>query len=172
VVGMTELLQSIGIPIQVQNEVKTYKENDMEKIIKQVDSLVESLVARIKVSDDHQAKLNEQQDKLDFAKYELDEVKANLLQREKTLKPIEDIEKVRKEIFALKAEAQLEVSKLRGDREAFEKEKKNHGIENASNKKILEDKISLYNRGAEENKKAKEKLKDKLKTLQDVRAGV
>jgi hypothetical protein len=100
----------------------------------------------------------------------LKKVQAELLSRESAIKPIENAQKVIDNANRIKAEVDLEKSKVAGEWGALKTAQANFKIEKEAGLKDIKDKKELYDRGAKENKIAKDKLDGKLKKIKEASA--
>ena len=144
----------------------------MEKLLEQAKALVDGLSAKTQQADEHLESLNKQQVNQDARTEELNNFQAELLQREANIKPIEDISKTQREAAQSKAEADLEWSKIRGEWDKLDAAKAKHHEECRIEKEAIEGQKVLYNRGAEENKKAADALAEKLKKFKEATGSV
>lgn len=143
----------------------------MKELLEKVQVLFDSLVAKNQQADEHQVVLDKRQVNQDARGEELNNFQAELLQREADIKPIEDIGKTQREATQSKAEADLEWSKIRGEWDKIDAAKAKYHEECRIEKEAIEGQKVLYNRGAEENKKAKEVLDEKLKKFKEATGG-
>lgn len=143
----------------------------MEKLLEQATALVESLIEKNTQVDELAIELGKRQGRQDARQVELDNFQVELLQRENNVKPIENISETQRLATQSKAEADLEWAKIRGEWDKLDQRKAQAAEEIRIGKADIEDKKALYNRGAEENKVAKEKLDKKLKAIQELKVG-
>jgi chromosome segregation ATPase len=139
----------------------------MEKLLEQAQSLVRGLAEEKEQSAKLIADLKTKEIRLDERKIELDSFQAELIQREADIKPIEDIAKTQREATQSKAEADVEWSKIRAEWDKLDKQKAKANEEIRIGKSEIAEKKALYDRGALENKKAKEVLDEKAKKFNE-----
>ena len=142
----------------------------MEKLLEQAQELLATLRNSIRHYNDKEAILIKEQAANDSIKVTLDNFQNELLERESKITPIENIEETRLQANELKANAELEWSKIRAEWDAIDTRKKSDQAEIASDREEVKGQKELYERGSKENAKRKDVLEKKLKALQQ--AGV
>jgi len=142
----------------------------MEKLLEQAQQLVANLRAAIHQYNDKEATLVKEQAANDSIKLTLDNFQSELLEREAKITPVENIEETQRQTAELKANADVEWSKIRAEWDAIDTRKKSDQAEIASDREENKQQKELYERGAKENAKAKDILEKKLKAIQQ--AGV
>ena len=141
----------------------------MEKLLEQAQKLVADLQSsKIDVAN-QKAVLDKQATSQGIVQNTLDEFQVEMLKRESAIKPIENAQEIIDKAASVKAEADLQASKVAGEWGALKTAKDNFKIERAAGKKEIEDKKALYDRGAQENKEAKDKLDERIKKFDEAR---
>ena len=144
----------------------------MEKLLEQAQQLVADLRSKSTDVANQKAVLEKQAKSQVFVQDTLDKFQSELLGRESAIQPIENAQKIIDNAARVKAEADLQASKVAGEWGALKTAKENFKIEQAAGRKDITDKKALYDRGAEENKAAKDKLDERAKKLKEATAGV
>ena len=142
----------------------------MEKLLEQAQALVGELRNKIRHYNDREAILIKEQASNDSIKVTLDNFQYELLERESKITPIENIQEVQAQTTELKANADIEWSKIRAEWNDLATRKKSDQAEIVAARTDVEGQKELYERGAKENAKNKDILQKKLKALQQ--AGV
>jgi hypothetical protein len=144
----------------------------MQKLLEQAQKLVADLnTSKVEVAN-QKAVLDKQANSQAFVQKTLDDFQAELLQRELAVKPIENAQKTIENANRIKAEADLDKSKVAGEWGALKTAKANFKIEQDAGLKHIADQKELYNRGAEENKIAKDRIDERAKKIKEATAGV
>jgi len=141
----------------------------MEKLLKQAQALVADLAQANQDCGKLKVELDARAIRLDERKVELDGVQADLLQREANVTPIENIGATQREAAQSKAEADLEWAKIRGEWEKLDQNKAKFAEEMRIGREQIGEKKALYERGAAENKEAKDKLDKRIKAFDEAR---
>jgi hypothetical protein len=141
---------------------------ELKQLVEQAQGLVDGLLQKGKEIDAFALELGKKEDALTARKVELDNLQAELLQREKNVQPYENVGEALAAAQKAQAEAELELSKARGEREKAEEASKALKIEMDAARSQLAEQKALYERGAKENLKKQEQLDKKLKALQGV----
>ena len=141
----------------------------MEKLLEQAQALVSELRGRIRNYNDKEAILNKEQAANDSVKVTLDNFQSELLERESKITPIENIEETRLQVNELKANADVEWSKIRAEWDAIDTRKKSDQSEIVSGRNDIKEQKELYERGAMENKEKKDKLDERIKKFDEAR---
>ena len=142
----------------------------MQKLLEQAQTLVADLQsAKIEVAN-QKAVLDKQRDSQVIVQKNLDDFQIEILQRENNIIPIENAQKTIDSAEAIKAEADLQASKVAGEWGALKAAKQKHESECQAELNKIEDDKELYARGAKENAIVREKLDARLKKLAE--AGV
>jgi hypothetical protein len=142
----------------------------MEELLEQARTLVADLrKARVGVAN-QKAVLDKQADSQAIVQKNLLELKEKLEKRELAIQPIENAQKIIDNANRIKAEVDLEKSKVSGEWGALKTAQKNFKIEKEAGLKEVSEKKELYDRGAKENKLTKDKLDAKLKKIKEASA--
>ena len=139
----------------------------MEQLIEQARKLVADLTARIVKAKEHQSKLDKQDNDQGLRQVQLDDITANLLDREANVAFIENISETQRLATQSKAEADLEWTKIRDEWEQIKVRKQSDQAEAASARNEIQEKRELYDRGAKENAITAAKLNEKLKKFNE-----
>jgi len=142
----------------------------MEKLLEQAQALVVELRTKIRHYNDREAILTKEQAANDSIKATLDNFQVELLEREAKITPIENIQEAKEKTAELKANAELEWSKIRAEWDAIKTRKQSDQAEAMAVRNKNEQDKELYERGAKENAITKAKLDEKLDKLKQ--AGV
>ena len=141
----------------------------MEKLLEQAQKLVADLKSEKEEEAKQKAVLDKQAELQAVSQNSMEDFKFELVGREAKILPIENAQKIIESAAGIKADADLQASKVAGEWGALKTAKENFKIEQVAGSKDIEDKLALYNRGAKENKESKEKLDKKLKTIQELK---
>jgi hypothetical protein len=114
--------------------------------------------------------LDKQADSQAIVQKNLLELKEKLEKRELAIQPIENAQKIIDNANRIKAEVDLEKSKVAGEWGALKTAQANFKIEKEAGLKEVSEKKELYDRGAKENKLTKDKLDAKLKKIKEASA--
>ena len=140
----------------------------MEKLLEQAQTLVADLNSAKAEVANQKAVLDKQANAQAIVQNTLDNFQSELLDRESDIRPIENAQEVINNADRIKAEADLQASKVAGEWGALKTAKDNFNIEREAGRKNIAEKKALYDRGAEENKTTRYKLEEKLKKLKEV----
>ena len=141
----------------------------MEKLLEQAQALVTELRNKIRHYNDKEASLIKEQAANDSIKATLDNFQNELLERESKVTPIENIQEVQEATADLKANAELEWSKIRAEWDSVKTRKQSDQSEAAAERNKNEQAKELYERGAKENAITKSKLDERLKKFDEAR---
>lgn len=144
----------------------------MQKLIEQMKLLVDALVKENEKAAVLTTELNKRQSYLDGVQVTLDNFQAELLQREAKIVPVENIGEAFRQAEQLKAEAESEWNKIRGDWTKLDHEKAKFAEELRLGRLEVSEKKALYDRGAEQNREAREKLDERAAKLKAATQGV
>ena len=134
----------------------------MEKVAEKIDSLIKELQEAIRKCNEQVDAVAKERITVEGHARELEIKSADVLEREAAIAPIENAVSIMDNAGTMKAESELESSKLDIEKDDFNHFKKSELLELSTVKKDLNEKIDLYNRGAEENNKKQESLKKKM----------
>jgi hypothetical protein len=142
----------------------------MEKLLEQAQKLVADLNAKLAEVANQKAVLDKQAESQAVVSENLRVKQAELAERESAIQPIENAQKIIEDAQTIKAEADLQASKVAGEWGALKAAKHKHDVECQAERTEINEQRELYNRGAKENAITKQKLDDKLAKFREASA--